>query len=152
MSRTLFENSKAAMAFAAMTIIGAVSIVGTSDGGGVLGTAVDSFAQQRETVAADAQAFAESQSVGDAPSESVSDPDAGWGSSKSVFGDYDAAEAAKQPPSAAAVAASPSVGAQGNSMMTAPLAPGAVVLGAGDADVPQGVPVITDREMTIEPQ
>lgn len=152
MSRTLFQNSKAALAFAAMTILGAVSMVGTSEGGGVLGTAMDSFAQERAAVAEDAQAFAESQSVGDAPSQSASDPDAGWGSGKSVFGDYDAAQAAKQPPSAAAVAASPSVGAQGNSMMTAPLAPGAVVVGADDSDAPQGVPVITDREMTIEPQ
>ena len=134
MSRTLFENSKAALAFAAMTILGAVSMVGTSDSGGVLDATVDRFAQERATVADDTPELAASRNVGDKVPAQVSDPDAGWGSSTAVFGEYDPAKAARQPVTAAAVAAAPSVAAQGNSMMTAPLAPGAVVLGADDPD------------------
>lgn len=88
MSKTLFENSKAALAFAAMTILGAVVMVGSEETGGVLDQTVDRFAQEREAIAEDAREFAESQSVGDAQSHRTSDPDAGWGSSKSVFGDF----------------------------------------------------------------
>jgi hypothetical protein len=141
MSRTLFENSKAALAFAGMTLIGAVTMVGTSEKGGVLSRVDDIVANQRANIASDAQAFAASQSVGDQPS-SANSP---WGKPVSVFGDYDPAQAS-QPATASAPAA-----AQGNGPMNAPLAPGAVIDDGSDPDA-AGVAVITDREMTIEPQ
>lgn len=142
MSRTLFENSKAALAFAGMTLLGAVMMVGTSEKGGLLSRVDDIVADQRAQIAADAKAFAASQSVGDQPSASAS----GGGKPGSVFGDYDPAKAAQ--PGPASVFTAP---ATGGGPMTAPLAPGAVV-DDGSAPPNQGVAVITEREMTIEPQ
>jgi hypothetical protein len=82
MSRTLFENSKAALAFAGVTIIGAVIMIGSPDNEGVLDKTVDSFVEDREDSAA----------IGTEPVEAqiqpvrISDPAAGWGSSqKSVY-------------------------------------------------------------------
>jgi len=149
MSRTLFENSKAALAFAAMTILGAVTMVGTSDSGGVLGVAVDRFGAEREAIASEASEFAEQQSVGD----KVADPDSGWGSSASAFGDYRPGEPATPPVTSGAPAAV-APAAQGSGPAYAPLAPGAVVIGPDDTAAPEttGVPVITNRELTIEPK
>lgn len=78
MSRTLFENSKAALAFAGVTIIGAVIMIGSPDNEGVLDKTVDSFAQERGDEAAIIAEPVEAQSS----PVSISDPDAGWGSSK----------------------------------------------------------------------
>lgn len=148
MSRTLFENSKAALAFAAMTILGAVAMVGTSETGGVLGAAVSRFGTQREAIASGARDFAKQRSVGD----KVSDPESGWGSSNSAFGDFTPGAPAQQP----VTSGSPSifVPAQSDNPANAPLSPGAILPGPGDADTPDatGVPVITNREMTIEPK
>jgi hypothetical protein len=143
MSRTLFENSKAALAFAAMTILGAVTMVGTSDSRGVLGAVVERFGAEREAIVREASEFAEQQSVGD----KVANPDSGWGSSASAFGNYWPGEPAT-PPAAAAPAS------QGSGPANAPLAPGAVVLGPGGTGGPTvtGAPVITNRELTIEPK
>lgn len=145
MSRTLFENSKAALAFAGMTILGAVMMVGTSDKGGVLTRVDDALVNQRASIAADAQAFAKTQSVGDLPSDAGS----GWGKPGAVFSEYNPVQS--NPPKAIASPASP---AQGESVMTAPLASGAIVADDVDPGVPvrQGVAVITEREMTIEPK
>lgn len=46
MSRTLFENSKAALAFAAVTLVGAVAMVGSSDNEGVLPRVAEGLAEQ----------------------------------------------------------------------------------------------------------
>lgn len=77
MYKTVFQNSKGALVFAGLTIVGAVSMVGSPDNGGVLNTAVERFGKERETIVEDTQAFAETQSVPD----KVVDPEAGWGSS-----------------------------------------------------------------------
>ncbi len=85
MYKTLFQNSKAALLFAGMTILGAVMMVGSPEDEGVLDKAVDRFGKERETIVEDAQEFAETQSVPD----KVMDPDAGWGSSPQPdFGNY----------------------------------------------------------------
>ena len=119
-------------------------MVGTAERGGVLSQVDKLLANQRSNIAAEAQAFAESHSVGDQPSGSTSP----WGKPASVFGDYDPAKARQPGPATSGPAA-----AQGSGPMNAPLAPGATV---GDDDnasgLATGVAVITDREMTIEPQ
>ena len=137
MYKMVFQNSKTALAFAAMTVFGAVSMVGTSEESGVVTQAADLIAAQRQSIASDASAFAESQSGGDMKVKSTP---------PSVFGDYIPPDqtVAKQ-----AVAVAPK-GPQsaGNSLMTAPLAPGAIMLDSGEV----GYPVITEREMTITPE
>ena len=80
MSRTLFENSKAALAFAGVTIFGAVIMIGSPDNEGVLDKAVDRFAEKREDSSETAAEIVETRS---APT-TISDPDAGWGSSQPV--------------------------------------------------------------------
>ncbi len=115
MSRTLFENSKVALAFAAITVIGAVSMVGTSDDGGVLTAVVERFGAKPEGQASAEQIRSEAPSEGDKPAT----PGAGWGGSTSVFGDFSGKPTAGQ---GAGASAQPS----GNPM-TAPLAPAAVV-------------------------
>lgn len=160
MSRTLFENSKAALAFAGMTILGAAVMVGSGDGGGVLDQTVDRFAQERETIVQDAREFAESQSVGDDVSGRVSDPDAGWGSSKSVFGDYTPGdpetEASNQigPMSRSARKNAPSAIMPGEQPVVADYdgIPVPRPDGMQQQPSPPPLPVITSREMTIEPQ
>ncbi len=145
MSRTLFENSKAALAFAGMTMLGAVMMVGTAEKGGVLSRLDEHLSAQRANITNDAQAFAAAQSVGDQPSAKGS----GWGRKKEVFGEFDPAKAGQAKIAPATVTA-----AQGSGPMTAPLAPGAIAADAADAGLPvaEGVAVITDRQMTIEPQ
>lgn len=125
MSRTLFENSKAALAFAGLILLGAITMVGTSENSGVLPTVADKLAEQR--AANDARAFAEQQSVG----EPTAPP--------AVFGDFDPAEAETPQP-----LISPSAPAQGFT----PLPPEAVTADQDDS----GVAVITEREMTIAPR
>lgn len=86
MSRTLFENSKAALAFAGMTIVGAVMMVGSADSGGVLDRAA-SLSARPEPIAELAPVVQDGESQ---PAEQPIDPAAGWGSSSAVFGEYDA--------------------------------------------------------------
>lgn len=143
MSRTLFENSKAALAFAGMTIFGAVMMVGTSEKSGVLPTVADRIAEQRATIVADASAFAEERSVGDKMSSPAAQP--------SVFGSY-----APPAPGSSQPTTSPASPTPGNSLMTAPLAPGAIVAddadNGADAEGIKRTAVITERELTIEPK
>jgi len=166
MSRTLFENSKAALAFAGVTIFGAVVMVGSSESGGVLDQLVERFSHQREAISTEAREFAESQSVGDAERTTVSDPDAGWGSSTAVFGDYTpgARQSAVSPPSRSASkqtrtgmipGAQPVVADSEGIAVPRPdesLPDGLLPDGLLDAGSPPPVPVITARQMTIEPQ
>jgi len=127
MSRTLFENSKAALAFAAVTIVGAVAMVGTSDNGGVLPAVVQKFSTQANGQAAPGQEG--SGSEGGSP-EAQPTP-------KSVFGDYTGTPQSGPLPSAP--------GSAGGNPMTAPVASTAVVsqntgdglsFGAGNDDPP----------------
>lgn len=119
MSRTLFENSKAALAFAAITVIGAVSMVGTSDDSGVLPAVVERFGTIPEGQASAAQVSAET------PRDDGKPAGAGWGSASpaSVFGEFTGGPSAGE---AAGDSAGDSAGPSGNPM-TAPLAPTAVV-------------------------
>ncbi len=115
MSRTLFENSKAALAFAAITIFGAASMVGTSDNGGVLSALVERFGTMPEDQASAEQVSSET------PSKDAKPAGEGWGSSSptSVFGDFSG-----KPPASEESGES---GEQGGNPMTAPLAPTAIV-------------------------
>jgi len=119
MSRTLFENSKVALAFAAITVIGAVSMVGTSDEGGVLTAVVERFGTNPE-----GQASAE-QVSSQTPRDDGKPAGAGWGSASptSVFGEFTGSPSAGE---AAGDSAGDSAGPIGNPM-TAPLSPTAVV-------------------------
>lgn len=139
MYKTVFQNSKAALAFAAMTLFGAVSMVGTSEDSGLLVKAAQIVGSQRDSMVSDAEAFAAQRSVGDAPGNQ----DGGWGSETAVFSEY-APETAENPaggPGKRAVRA-------GDNPMTAPLSSTAVVATPRRT----AMPVITDREVSIEPQ
>lgn len=139
MYKSVFQNSKAALAFAGLTLFSAVSLVGTSEDSGIVGTATGMISAQRASIANDAQAFAEGQSQGDKPGKA----DAGSGSESTVFGEYgaDSASGAKAPDTAASASGNP---------MTAPLSPTAVVDQRGPTTTSE--PFISDREMTIEPK
>ena len=139
MYKSVFQNSKAALAFAGLTVFSAVSLVGTSDDSGIVGTAADMIGAQRANIASEAQAFAEGQSQGDKPSQA----DAGLGSKSAVFGEYGADGKAGPKVSGAAANA-------GGNPMTAPLSPTAVVDHRGPTTISE--PFISDREMTIEPK
>jgi hypothetical protein len=136
MYKMVFQNSKAALAFVAMTVLGAVSMVGTPEDSGLVTRTADLIASQRASIASEAAAYAEGQS-GEVAAKA--EP-------PSVFGEYTPAdEAAAQQALKLAPKGPPP---PGHNLMTAPLAPGAVVLDSGEV----GVPEITEREMTIEPQ
>ena len=137
MYKSVFQSSKAALAFAGLTVFSAVSLVGTSDDSGIVGKAADFISAQRANIASEAQAFAEGQSQGDTPGQAG----AGSGSENAVFGDYgvDDASGAK---------ASGGTASPGGNPMTAPLSPTATVDHRGPTIT--GEPYISDREMTIE--
>jgi hypothetical protein len=139
MYKSVFQNSKAALAFAGLTVFSAVSLVGTSEDSGIVGTAADMIGAQRANIASEAQAFAEGQSQGDKPGKA----DAGLGSKSAVFGEYGADGKAGAKVSGAAANA-------GGNPMTAPLSPTAVVDHRGPTTISE--PFISDREMTIEPK
>lgn len=139
MYKSVFQNSKAALAFAGLTVFSAVSLVGTSDESGIVGTAAEFIGAQRANIASEAQAFAEGQSHGDKPGKA----DAGLESKGSVFGEYgaDGKAVAKGTGGAANTGGNP---------MTAPLSPTAMVDRGGP--IATSEPFISDREMTIEPE
>jgi hypothetical protein len=139
MYKSVFQNSKAALAFAGLTVFSAVSLVGTSDDSGIVGTAADIIGAQRANIASEAQAFAEGQSQGDKPGKA----DAGLGSKSAVFGEYGA-------DGKAGAKVSGAVANAGGNPMTAPLSPTAVVDHRGPTTISE--PFISDREMTIEPK
>jgi hypothetical protein len=149
MYKSVFQNSKAALVFAGMTIFGAVAMVGSPDDKGVLNKAVDRFSDEREMIVEDARQFAETHSVGDVPPA----PDAGWGSSDQVFGEYasgntTSAPVAKGPTgSVAAIIPGPQPVVADNEGI--PVSPD----GEGQtAFAPAAPPVITSRQMVIEPR
>jgi hypothetical protein len=127
MSRTLFENSKAALAFAGLTLFGAVSMVGTSDNNGVLPQVVDRFAKPPQK----APASSEERAAEEAGAQPEPKPDDGWyDAPPSVFGDYtptDAATASPQPGEPQAGTPAAPRQSAGNPM-TAPLSPNAIVV------------------------
>jgi hypothetical protein len=134
MYKAMFQNSKIALLFAIVTIMSAVSMVGTSEDSGLLLRAVSIVDAQRDRVASDAQAFAEARSVGDAPPPAP------------VFDEY----APGSGPGPQQPAASP-MGGKGTGPMNAPLAPTARVE-TGGAQPVVSEPYISEREVTIEPE
>lgn len=157
MYRSIFQNSKAALVFAAMTIIGAIMMVGSGENGGVLSTTVDRFSQQREAFVEEAHDYAEAQSV----SDDVIDPAAGWGSSSNaMFGDYLAEDPADDIVDNAKPARSGTSQAKGQALArgTQPVVSDSEGIAVPDSDdqpsqaSPPPVAIITSRQMTIEPQ
>lgn len=132
MYKHVFQNSKAALLFAGATLIGAVSLVGTPEDGGVVIKAVDLVESQRNSFAGEAQAFAEGQSVGDKPP------------AQPVFGDF----AGTSGPSTSSTGVESS---QTVNPMEAPLSSTAIIEQPGSTSV-TGDPYISDREMMIEPE
>jgi hypothetical protein len=141
MSRTLFENSKAALAFAALTIVGAVAMVGTPQDDGMLPKIADRFGKKSDS----AQAAPTPASEAPPAAAPEKGPVEGWyDPPKTVFGDYkgtdpDAAAAPSVPaqgqPAPFNSAAAPAAGtgananSQGNvNVMKAPLSPTAVIV------------------------
>ncbi|MCX9145822.1 hypothetical protein [Erythrobacter sp. WG] len=139
MSRTLFENSKAALAFAAVTLIGAVSMVGTSDDSGMLPKLASRFGSrpadaapaieaptEEATEAAPATEKKQVSGWYDSPGPSASqNNNRGGGSSEdpptNPFQDVSPGFAPKPPSSGTANGGAVSA-------MNAPLAPGAVIV------------------------
>ncbi len=136
MYKAVFQNSKVALLFAGMTLFSAVSMVGTKEDSGVLTKAVDRFGAERGAIASDAQAFAESQSEGDTPGNGDAE--------EAVFGNFNETTG----PAATRRSAKPK---QSGGPMSAPLSSTAIVVERGSTVV-TGVPYISDREMTIEPE
>ena len=163
MYKAIFQNSRAALIFAVMTILGAVMMVGSADGDGALGKAIGRYSQSRETIVEEAHDFAEAQSVPD----KVIDPAAGWGSSTpAVFGEFQAGDGLTTSDPASAPVKGPIAGPASKQARK----PGAIVpgpqpvvadsigtpapefVGGPAAASPPPVPVITSRQMTLEPQ
>lgn len=160
MSRTLFENSKAALVFAGMTIVGALAMVGTEDGGGALDKTVDRFRQQREAVIEEAPTFSEERTEVIEPL----DPASGWGGTGSaVFGEYTEEVVTPEPEEDEAAPVAPPVRPEPRTFQqTAPVggpvtadAPGIAVPGeddARDSAISRATPVVTSRTIRIAPQ
>ncbi len=149
MYKAVFQNSKAALIFAGLTIFGAVAMVGSSEEKGMVNRVADLVASQRQMIAADAEQFAESQSVADAPSANADgDADAGWGRDEPAFSDYTSEPS--EPSPVAPISAKP-----GPTGSVAAILPRDYVVPEPGADgfatqpVPQ--PVITNRKMVITP-
>jgi hypothetical protein len=103
MYKAVFQNSKVALLFAGMTILSAVSMVGTSEDSGVVGRVTGFVEANSDRLASSGS---EAQNGGGEGESAAAEP--------SVFGDY---TPASQPAAAAPAAAS----APGGNPMTAPL-------------------------------
>ncbi|WP_155644821.1 hypothetical protein [Erythrobacter donghaensis] len=121
MMRLLFQNSRLALAFVVLTVLGAVAMIGPQGNGGLVTRAVSLSESQRGLLSGDARDTAGSQGEAKAP--------------PSVFGDYN-------PDTAASAAPAGPVADTGNPM-TAPLSPTATIAppGAASAD-----PIIPENE------
>lgn len=85
MPKSPFANSKAALVFAAMTIISTLMIVGSRDGGAMLDVTASRLAEKTEIVAEEALPVSEPAAEEIEPL----DPASGWGGTgDEVFGDY----------------------------------------------------------------
>jgi len=115
MMRLLFQNSRLALAFVVLTVLGAVAMIGPQGNGGPVTQAVSLSESQRGLLAGGRQGAAVVQGQPAQP--------------PSVFGDYD--------PNAPAPAEPP---VNGGNPMTAPLAPTAVVIPQGATSTDPAVP------------
>ncbi|MBU7580994.1 MAG: hypothetical protein KAF27_11090 [Porphyrobacter sp.] len=114
MYKAIFQNSKVALLFVVITVMSAVSMVGTSDNGGLVLRLTTLIAGQRAT----------SGSAGGAVPATQPPP-------PSVFGDYQPQSADSAPVSGSGTGTGTGTGGQGFNPMTAPPAPGSVVQQGG---------------------
>ncbi len=124
MYKTVFQNSKGALLFAAMVLFSAVSMVGTSENRGVLPAIAERFGAKPEQQASAGQAEPEAPRQSDKPANV-----AGWyDPSPSVFGDYKGNETPgnSAKPGVSPLAPSAKPRPSGNPM-TAPLSSTAIV-------------------------
>ncbi|MFM7377102.1 MAG: hypothetical protein ACKO1O_03060 [Erythrobacter sp.] len=119
--RLLFQNSRLALAFVVLTVLGAVAIIGPQGSGGPVTQAVNLSESQRGLLAGGAQGPAGAQGQPQAP--------------PSVFGEYN--------PDGTATAAPAAPAANSGNPMTAPLASTAVVQPQGAVSTD---PVIAGNE------
>ncbi|MCL9999396.1 MAG: hypothetical protein NBV68_08445 [Erythrobacter sp.] len=122
MMRLLFQNSRMALAFVVLIVLGAAAMIGPQGNGGLVTRAVSLSESQRGLLAGGTQGAIGAQSEPRAP--------------PSVFGEYNPDAAAPTAPTAS----DPNAG----NPMTAPLAPTAVVAPPGAASAEQFIP---DKEM-----
>jgi hypothetical protein len=128
MYKAMFQNSKAALLFAAVIIVSAIVMVGSPEDKGMLNKAVDRFGEQPEAVAEAPQEYTEPPVV--ESEKPAIDPAAGWGSSKaSPFGDYNGDAAA-----------------EGDFYEAAPQPAATAPKSAPQARIPGPQPVIADSE------
>jgi hypothetical protein len=119
MMRLLFQNSRLAIAFVVLTVLGAAAIIGPQGSGGVVTKAVSLSESQRGLLAGGTQG----------PAGAQGQPTA---APPSVFGDYN-------PDGSARVAPATSDAGSGNPM-TAPVAPTAVVAPPGPVSADPIIP------------
>jgi hypothetical protein len=159
MSTNPFANSKAALVFAATTIVGALVIVGTGDSGGALDGTLERVTQQREVIAEEARDFSEERSEVIEPL----DPASGWGDTgEAVFGEYGSEEAVEAEPETEPPVASRGPAPRATSATQAPIAgpvqadsPGILVPRDSEPTQAPAAPataVVTSRTLTIEPK
>lgn len=130
MYKAVFQNSKVALIFAGLTILSAVSIVGTPEDGGVVGQ-VTGLVEARSAAGGDGSG-----------AQGGSEPASGEGGEPSVFGDY--------APAAETAAAAPSAGlAQAGNPMTAELSATAVIDRSGPSQ-PLADPFSAEGEPVAE--
>lgn len=132
MYKMVFQNSKVALLFAIVTIMSAVSMVGTSEDSGLLLRVASLINGQRSHAAGPSDASGQ-------PSEAPPPP--------SVFGEYDASASA--PVSASQATTAPPAYGNGYNPMTAPVSPGAVVVHNGMASTGADIPM---AEQEVQPQ
>lgn len=124
-----FTNAKAALAFAGMTILGTVMMVGTSDNKGMLGQMASSISAERLLSSDDASTSVEAESFGGGASRRSSE----WGGRNGVFDDYVTPEGAIPTTNSGSSQTASLRSVQGNSIATAPLSPEAIVVDAKNA-------------------
>ena len=127
MSKNMFESSKAALAFAAVTIVGAVSMVGTSDDRGLLAILADRFGNRPnyETSPSAEQVRSEAPPEVKQPSAPQSD----WYAPPTpVFGSYGDTSTDGSDTSGNTTSSRPSSAQPAVNPMTAPVSPTAIVI------------------------
>jgi hypothetical protein len=121
MLRFLFQNSRMALAFVVLTVLGAAAMIGSPDSGGLVTRAVSLSESQRGLLGGGPQGAGAAQS----PAQAKAPP--------SVFGDFD-------PQGAGTAAPAGSGGGDSGNPMTAPVAPTAITAPPGPLPIEQAIP------------